>query len=106
MFKKEEKFVDVQNYDYSPFTDDPDYYKCENCGKIHETSYITGMNLEECDEIQLLGEDVEIPDGRGNRDRWKEVVNETRKCPYCPKHGGENVSRKSRDDKYKDSRKK
>lgn len=27
---------------------------------------------------------------RGNRDRWVEIVKQTGKCPYCPKHGGDN----------------
>ena len=31
---------------------------------------------------------VEIPNGMGNKERWLEIVKKTKKCRYCPPHGG------------------
>jgi len=105
MENQENKFVDPKTFDYNRFDDDQEFRRCEKCGKYHELSYITGMNLDECDEVQLMGEDVEIPDGKGNKERWKEIVKETHKCPLCPKHDVENRTRREKDNRYKNSRK-
>lgn len=45
--------------------------------------------------------DGETPGGRGNRERWAEVVRQTHKCPRCPPHDGENRGRRPRSDKHK-----
>jgi hypothetical protein len=37
----------------------------------------------------------------GNKARWAEIVKATKKCPYCPKHGKENASRRERTNRYK-----
>lgn len=39
-----------------------------------------------------------------NKERWKEICEETRKCPFCPKHDRENRGRRPRSDKYKNKR--
>lgn len=31
---------------------------------------------------------------RGNKDRWREIVKDTQKCPFCGKHSGENEGRR------------
>jgi hypothetical protein len=49
--------------------------------------------------------DDETPRGRGNRERWAEVVNKTCKCRFCPPHGIENRGRRPRSDKHKTRRK-
>lgn len=36
-----------------------------------------------------------------NKERWKEICEETRKCPFCPKHDRENRGRRPRCDKHK-----
>lgn len=42
---------------------------------------------------------------KSKRERWNEISNETKKCPHCPPHGGENAKKKPRSDKHKSKRK-
>lgn len=39
-----------------------------------------------------------------NRERRDEIVKETKKCGRCPAHGGENMRRRPKPDRYKDWR--
>lgn len=42
---------------------------------------------------------------KSRRKRWQEVAAETKKCPRCPPHSGENTTRKRpRSDKHKNKR--
>ncbi len=40
---------------------------------------------------------LDKPDGRGNKARLQEIVKQTHKCPFCPRHDGENRRRRPRD---------
>lgn len=98
-----DKFIDPNTYDYVQFDDE--YTKCKICQNYHEVSSISKINFNECLHDELIGEEIPIPTGRGNKERWQKIVKETHKCPFCPKHNKENEGRKQRTDRYKVKRK-
>ncbi len=99
MLYPKDNFVDVEKFNYIHFDDR--YSECEVCGFFHDVSLTTGIDEHEC---LCCVQDDEIPDGRGNKERWEQIVKETGMCPYCPPHSGDNHSRKCRDDKHKNKR--
>lgn len=42
---------------------------------------------------------------KSKRERWKEIVKETKDCSFCGPNKGENANRRPRTDKYKSKRK-
>lgn len=100
MFRPKENFVDVENYEYQHFDDR--ISKCEKCGYWQNVSLISGVNEQEC--LMCIEDDENIPNGRGNKERWTEIVKETGKCQFCSPHSGDNYSRKCRSDVHKNKR--
>jgi hypothetical protein len=59
---------------------------------------------QENDEVCGGDEDFSLDMSADNKLRWKKITRETGKCPFCPKHNGENFrtnGRHPKKDKYK-----
>lgn len=62
---------------------DKRHSNCEYCGAYFDSHMMEGLTANDC-QCQA----VEIPNGMGNKERWLEIVKKTKKCRYCPPHGG------------------